>query len=182
MACALVPLSSVQDCTPNEGGIIRSYVCNLTDITGVTVALGVITNFTMASAGLWKKYEYDRDATANFNQVGSLNGNRFTIEQTAFVKFKGINAAYVKAANDAKDCCDIVVIHVLANGTRLVQGIEYQETTGAPIGSKNRSTRITPTINTDVSSNEARMELSIAGNSNTFAQTTSLTDAAIEAL
>lgn len=182
MACALVPLSSVQDCVPNEGGIVKSYVCKLADITSATVTTGVITGFTMASPGLWQEFEYDRDATANFNQVGSLNGNRFTIEQTAFLKFKGIDAAYIAAANNAKDCCDIVAIHVLSNGTRLVQGIEYLAATGAPTGSNNRNTRIVPTINTDTAANEARMEFTIAGNSNTFTQTTDLTDAAIEAL
>ena len=182
MACALEALSSVHDCVPNEGGIVKSYACKLADITTVTLTSGVVSNFTMASTGLWKKYEYDKDATANFNQVGALNGNRFTIEQTAFFKFKGIDANYIDAANNAKQCCDVVIIHFLANGTKLIQGLESQAATGAPTGTNNRSTRIVPTINTDTSANEARMEFTVAGNSNTFTLTTSLSDTAIEAL
>lgn len=136
----------------------------------------------MSTTGLWKKLEFDKDATSNFNQVGSLNGNRFTIEQTAFFKFRGIDASYVAAANAAKDCCDVVLIHFLSNGTKLVQGIEAQAATGAPSGTNNRTTRIVPNLNTDTSANEARMEFTVAGNSNTFTLTTDLTDTAIEAL
>lgn len=182
MACGLVGISSVVDCTPNEGGIIKSFAAKLADITNVTLTAGVLSNFTMASTGLWEEYVYDKDATANFNQVGALNGNRFTVEGTAFMKFKGISQAYVDAANKAKDCCDVVFVHVLSNGTRLVQGLEYLTATGAPQGSINRSTRIVPTINTDTSANEARMEYTVAGNSNTFTMTTSLSDSAILAL
>lgn len=182
MACGLVGVNSVTDCTPNQGGIVKSFGCKLSDITNVTVTSGVISNFTMDSTGLWKEYLYDADGTANYNQPGALNGNRFSVEQTAFLKFKGISAAYVDAANNAAACCDVVFIHVLANGTRLVQGLEFMAATGAPVRTANRSTRIVPTLNTDTTPNEARMEFSIAGNSNTFSQTTSLTDAAILAL
>lgn len=182
MACALVGINSITDCSPNEGGIIKSFATNLANITTVTLTTGVISNFTMTSTGLWEEYVYDKDQTANFNQVGSLNNNRFSVEQTAFMKFKGITQAYVDAANKAKDCCDTVWIHVLSNGTRLVQGFEYLTATGAPTATINRSTRIVPTVNTDTSANEARMEYTVAGNSNTFTNTTSLSDAAILAL
>lgn len=183
MASGLTSLNSTgTDCSAAEGGIIRSYGCKLADISSVTVTSNVISNFTMASTGLWKEYKYDRDATANFNQAGALNGNKFSVEQTAFMKFKGITSAYILAANTAKDCCDVVFIHVLASGTKVVQGLEFLAATGSPEPSINRSTRIVPTINSDTSANEARMEFSIAGSTNTFSQTTSLTDAAILAL
>lgn len=182
MACGLVGVNSVTDCTPNQGGIVKSFGCKLSDITGVTIASGVITNFTMASTGLWEEYVYDADGTANYNQPGALNGNRFSVEQTAFMKFKGLSAAYVSAANNAAACCDVVFVHVLANGTRVVQGLEFMATTGAPERTANRSTRIVPTLNTDTTQNEARMEFTVAGNANTFSQTTSLADSAILAL
>ncbi len=182
MACALVGINSVADCLPNFGGIVKSFGVKLSDITGVTITSGVISNFTMASTGLWEEYIYDADGTANYNQTGAINNNRFSNEQVAFLKFKGINAAYVAAANNAKDCCDVVFVHVLANGTRLVQGIEALAATGAPDRTFNRSTRIIPNINTDTTQNEARMEFTISGNSNSFSLTTSLTDSAILAL
>lgn len=182
MTCDLVGIGSIGDCTPNEGGIVKSFATKLSNITNVTLTAGVVTNFTMSATGLWEEYIYDKDATANFNQVGSLNGNRFSVEQTAFLKFKGISQAYIDAANKASICCDTVWIHVLSNGVRLIQGLENLEATGAPEGTKNRQTRIVPTVNTDTSANESRVEYTIAGNSNTFTNTTSLTDLAILAL
>lgn len=182
MACTLVGINSVTDCLINYGGIVRSFGVKLSDITAATITAGVISNFTMASAGLWEEYVYDADGTANFNQTGAINNNRFSVEQIAFMKFKGIGASYVAAANNAKDCCDVVFIHELANGTMLVQGMEALAATGAPNRTFNRSTRIIPTLNTDTTQNESRMEFSISGNANSFTLTTSLTRAAILAL
>lgn len=182
MACAITAISSSTDCAANQGGIIYSFACKYSDITSVTITSNVISSFTMASTGLWKRFDYDLNNTANFNQVGALNGNRFTIEQTSFMSFRGITAAYILAANTASECCDTVWIHFLANGLAVVQGIEFLAATGAPNKSANRSTRIVPTINTDVALNEARVEYTVAGSSNTFGQTTSLNAAAIAAL
>ncbi|MGL4598165.1 MAG: hypothetical protein ACRCYO_11570, partial [Bacteroidia bacterium] len=181
-ACALVGINSVNDCLVAYGGIVKSFAAKLSDITSVTVLSGVVTNFTMATTGAWKQYTYDLDGTANYNQPGTRNGNRVTFEQAAFIKFKGISAAYVDAANKAKDCCDVVFIHVLANGLRLIQGMEELAATGAPSPTFGNSTRIVPTINTDTTANEARMEYNIGGTSNSVSMTTSLTDAAILAL
>ena len=182
MACSLVNISAQTDCNANQGGIVKSFITSFENITSVTITSGVISNFTMASTGLWVEYDYTKDASANFAQVGTLNGNRSTVEQTAFMKFGGLSAAYVAAANNAKDCCQLVAVHVLANGVRLVQGIESQSATGAPASSANRNTRIAVSMLTDTSQNEARMEFTMAGNQNTFALTTSLSDSAILAL
>lgn len=182
MACTLVGINSVTDCTPNYGGITKSFGCKLSEITSVTMTANVITGFTMSGVGLWEEYIYDADGTANFNQTGAINNNRFSNEQVAFMKFKGITAAYVAAANNAKDCCDVVFIHVLANGTRLVQGFEALAATGAPERTANRATRIVPNINSDTTQNEARMEYTVSGNANSFTLTTDLSDAAILAL
>lgn len=182
MACTLVGINSVVDCAANFGGIVKSYACKLADITTVTLTSGVISNFTMASTGAWKEYVYTADGTANFVQTGSINNNRFSIEHVAFMKFKGITQATIDASNKAAECCDVVFIHVCANGTRLVQGLETIAATGAPVRSANRTTRIVPTLNTDTTANEARTEWTVSGNSNTFTMTTSLTDAAIAAL
>ncbi len=182
MTCELIGLSSVGDCTPNQGGIIKSFATKLSNITSATITAGVISNFTMSSTGLWEEYEYDKDGTANFTQPGALNNNRFTVEQTAFLKFGGLSQAYLDAANKAAACCDTVWIHVLSNGTRVVQGFEYLTATGAPTGTINRRTRIVPNATTGTSNEESRLEFVIAGNANSFTNTTSLTDSAILAL
>lgn len=181
--CSLVGISTVEDCNANEGGIIKSYATKLSAIASVTLTSGVVSSFTMSGGtGQWEKYEYSLDGTANFNEVSTLTNNRNTVEQTAFMKFPGNNQAYHDAANKAKACCDVVFIHILANGTRVVQGLEYLLATGAPQRTIGRSTRIVPTISSDTTANESRMEWTVAGNANTFTMTTSLTDAAIEAL
>lgn len=182
MACGLTGLSSSTDCTANQGGILYSFACKFSDITSVTVTSGVISGLTMSTTGLLKRYDCDINNTANYEQTGSLNGNRFSIEQKTLLQFRGISAAYIAAANTAAECCDTVWFHFGANGTTHVQGIEYQAATGAPTKTANRTTRIVPKITTDVSQNEARVEYEIGGNSNTFSQHCSLTASALAAL
>ncbi|TXH43970.1 MAG: hypothetical protein E6Q97_33380 [Desulfurellales bacterium] len=183
MACAVTALNSQTGDCNNQGGIVRSFGCKLADITAVTLTSGVISNFTMASTGLWKAFVYDRDATAFYNQTGAVNNNVYSVEQAALLKFRGISASYIAAANAAKDCCDMVFIHVLANGVRLVQGIEIDSSaTGGFVGTANRNTRVIPSMNSDTGANEARMEYSITGNANTLSPSTSLSDSAIAAL
>ena len=150
MACGLVAINSGTSCVGNEGGVVRSFACNLTDITAITLTSGVISGFTMATTGKWMQLTPEKDQTSYYNQTGTLNGNRFTVESDSFFKFKGLNQAYIDASNNASQCCDIVVIHVLGNGLRLVQGIEIDATaTGGFVATKNRSTRIVPTIMSD---------------------------------
>lgn len=184
MACGIVGIGSVGDCTPNEGGIIKSFGTKLSNITGVTLASGVISNFTMSTTGLWEEFVYDRDATANFSQTGSVNNNRFSVEQAAFMKFRGISQTSIAAANQAKDCCDVVFVHYLANGATLVQGFESLSATitATPEATFNRNTRIIPNVITDTTANEARVEYNVTGNSNSFTNTTSLTQTALAAL
>lgn len=184
MACGLTALSSIATCTNDGGGIARSFMCNLADITAVTLTSGVISGFTMASTGLWKALAYDKDDTAYFNQTGARAnaGAPFIATQTAFLKFKGMSSAYITAANSMKDCCNVVVIHVLNNGARLVQGIEIDATAvGGFVGSKT-DTRVIPSAMSDTGANQARLELLIEGTAFTLTPTTSLSDSAILAL
>lgn len=182
MACEIVNIGTVGDCIAAEGGLSHSYVTKLSNITAVTVAAGVITGFTMASTGAWKKWSYDTDGTSSYAQPGALNNNVFSTNQEAFVKVKGIDAASVDAANKVKQCCDVVAIHVMNNGTRLVQGLEYMEASGAPIKTKKGNTRVVPSVLTDTSANESRSEYRIQGVASSFSNTTTLTDTAIAAL
>jgi len=181
--CALVGIGTVGTCPSNQGGIVRSFGCKLSDITSITLTSGVVSAITTgAVAAIFAQYNYDRDATANFNSTGSLNANRVSYEQTAFLKFGGVTDASILAAENADACCETFWIHVMANGTRIVQGIERLAATGAPEGTYNRATRIISTVNTDTTANENRIEFTISGNSNTHPMTTDMTDAEILAV
>lgn len=183
MACAIVAIGSAGECPDADGGILYSYVCKKADITAVTATANVITTFTMASTGLWFKWEYANDNTALFNQVGTRAGNRRSYEQTGFLKFPGFTEAQVLAADNAADCCALVAIHILTNGKRVVQGIELDAAaTGGFTGTKILNTRVTPSQLSDTSENEARLEMTINGTSKRMAPFTDLTDAEIEAL
>ncbi len=184
MACSLTALNSVATCVNDGGGIARSFICNLADITAITLTSGVISGFTMASTGLWKKLDYDKDDTAYFNQVGARAnaGAPFIATQTAFLKFKGMSNTYITVANNMKDCCNVVAIHVLNNGVRLVQGIEIDSTAvGGFVGSKT-DTRVIPSAMSDTGANQARLELLLEGTTFSLSPSTSLTDSAIAAL
>ncbi|MGL4640874.1 MAG: hypothetical protein ACRCVX_14215 [Shewanella sp.] len=136
----------------------------------------------MAAPGAWKRHDYSADNTANYGQVGTTNDGRTTIEQTAFFRFKGYSKAYIEAANNAAEQCDVVFIHFLANGLKVVQGLEAQTVSGPPEKSAVRETKITPSLLSEVSQASSRMEYTVAGNSNTFSLSTTLTDALITAL
>lgn len=182
MACTVSTISSIAGCAGDEGGIERSFMCNLTDIASVTLTSGVISNFTMTSTSQWKQLTYDQDDTAYFNQTGARTNGRFSATQAAFLKFKGLSAAYTTAANAVKDCCAVVVIHVLSNGTRLVQGIELDSSAVGLFKVSRVETRVTPSLQSDTGANQSRMEFLIEGTTNDFAPTTDLTDTEILAL
>lgn len=180
--CEITDQDNSATCEDNSGGVVKSLVAKLADITGVTITAGVITGLTMASTGLWKEWKYDRDNTARYDQPGTNQNGRFSTEQTHFCKFKGVSAASIDAANKVRHCCDVVAIHIWANGLKTVQGLEMMAATGAPVPTANRNTRVTPSVLSDVSANENRTEYTIAGNANSFSMTTSMTDTAILAL
>ncbi len=184
MACSITALSSVGTCNNDGGGIARSFMCKLADITAVTLTSGIITNFTMASTGLWKQLTYDKDDTAYFNQVGARAnaGAPYIATQTAFLKFKGVSSAYVIAANNMKDCCNVVVIHVLNSGERFVQGIELDSAAVGLFTSSKTDTRVIPSLMSDTGANQARLELLVEGTAFSLSPSTDLTDAEILAL
>lgn len=183
MACSLDTMGAVGDCPSSKGGLKHSFVCKLSDITSVTVTSGVISNFTMASTGLWKKLTPAKDNTAAYSETSSRGGtNRAPVDQVAFLKILGTSDADTAKINRMLECCNVVAIHVFNNGTRCVQGIEEQLATGAPDGSNIQDTRIFPVKSSGTTTEDARMELQILGQAYSFASPTSLTDSAIAAL
>lgn len=186
MACALLALNSTTGCPDNEGGVQYSYVAKLdTDLTAITVTSGQISAMTMASTGLWKKLQYDKDGTAYFNATGERINDTGSLRyaQEGNIKFGGFSQAYKAWADDAGDCCKLVFIHVLTNGALVLQGIEIDATaTGGFTGTKSQDTKITPSMLAGTSDEDARLEILIRGRSKKLAPFTTLTPAAIELL
>jgi len=170
-------------CDQVDGGISHSYYVDRDFITGVTATGNLITAMTMSTPGKWARLDYDRDQTSFYNQVGARNGKRISYTQTAFLKFAGYTQLYASTADLAKSACKLVFIHVMTNGARVIQGLELDATAvGGIDGSKIQDTRVVPTLNTDTSANEARLEFNIEGQSKSLSPFTDLTDTEIEAL
>lgn len=183
MACDVVAINSGGSCIDAEGGITHSYCVSLEYITSVTATGNVISAITMGTPNKWVRLDYDKDGTAFYNQTGQRNGRRLTYLQQAFLKFAGLDETYAAAAEIFGKCCQLVFVHVLTNGKRVVQGIELDSTaTGGFVSTKIADTKATPNLLTDTSENEARMEFNIEGTAKIPSPFTTLTDSAIEAL
>lgn len=185
MACTLTALNSTTGCPDNTGGVQYSYYTLLANIATVTVTGNVITAMTMAGATDWEKLEYDKNDTSYFNEVGArLNDTgALSYAQEALLQFGGFNNSFGAAADNTGDCCQLVFIHVLVNGSRVLQGLELDSTaTGGFTGTKLRDTKVTPTFNTNTSAEEAFLQYLVRGTAKKLAPFTTLTDAAIEAL
>ena len=87
MPCTLVELTA-DNCAVSDGGIKVSYITDIDNITAATFDVNEqVTALTMASTGLWTKFEYEDDDTAYYNQVGARTGRKHTFTQTAFLNF-----------------------------------------------------------------------------------------------
>lgn len=183
MPCDLVALSSGGSCIDATGGIVRSFAVSKEYITGVTATGNVISAITMSTTGKWKLLTYDVDGTAFFNQTGQRAGRRLTYQQSAFLKFSGLDEVYAAAAKIFGECCQLVFIHILTNGKRVVQGLELDATAvGGFVGTKISDTAATPNLLSDTSENDSRMEFTVEGVAKAPAPFTTLTDSAITAL
>ena len=137
----------------------------------------------MSAVGKWKKQVYDTDGTAFFNQTGQRKGRRLTYKQASFLKYSGMDSTYAVAAKTFGKCCNLVFIHVLTNGNRVVQGLEIDAAaSGGFTGTKVTDTMLTPNLLSDTSQNDSRMEFNVEGEAKEPAPFTTLTDTAIEAL
>lgn len=189
MPCPLIGIAT-DACASGRGGVSHFYVTSYDSITGVTIGTGpnagVITGFTMSGTGLWEKYVPTKNQTAFFNQTGErpnefANTHRYV--QELFAQFSGIDKSRLDAIDALKDCCQLVAIVVLANGARLVFGLEIDLTaTGNRVPSIEGDCRATVSALSDTAANEARVEVRITARSANASPTTNLTDAAIEAL
>lgn len=183
MPAQLVALNQSGTTCDATGGIVYSWLVEAKYVTAITVTAGVISNFTMSTPGKWVKYSYDTDSSANYAQTPNRNGKRRTYQQVAFMKFAAIDSALIIAATNAVLTCDIIAIHVLVNGLRMVQGLNIDAAAAGGYSlSKIQQTLLMAGAFTDTSGNESRVEFTLQGEDNTLSPTTTLNDAAIAAL
>lgn len=79
MACNQTLTGIAKDCTPSMGGVVRVFVANHSDVSGVTVTDEQITAIAMAATAKFKTFAFDP-------QTASLSSNR-TIDLAAGVNF-----------------------------------------------------------------------------------------------
>lgn len=164
------------------GGVKYAYAINKNEITAVTVgADGEITAITLDVAGeSFALLEFDdEDNSAQFNEEGSNDGNQVRFTGEGIMTFRGITQTKIKAANQAKQCCGVVIIWFQYDGTRRVQGIDV-----FPDGTWqfSQSARVVPSVNSNTGEGEALMTYTVNSNNIYVSPTTTLDETAIEAL
>jgi len=176
----LSPITQANNCGTSDGGIIQSYYTDFSNITAATfTATGQISAFTMTGTSQWIKFVYDDDDSAFYNQTGTRTGKKHTYAQQAFMKFEAISQANVQAAENFKECCELVGIHVFNSGVIMVQGLE-DDGTGTMKRTK-ISAKGTINVLSDTGDNTDRIEITVDSESKRV-HTVGLTTAQIEAL
>lgn len=178
---ALNQSAGASGCDVN-GGIQYSWLVEAKYVSAITQTAGVITGFTMTTPGKWKRWDYDRDNTSKYTETDNGTGKKRSQAQVAFMKFGGIDNAIAVASSDALLTCDIIAVHVLTNGVRLVQGLEISALGAGGFRLTTENTLLRATRDTDTSAGEARTEFSLTGVSAYLSPPTTITDAAIAAL
>lgn len=163
MACTVVNMDN-SACPVVGGGILESAVAPCTAITDVVFGEnGVVTAITY-TAGAFKKFKYDRDDTAYYNQEGDRPSQYLHLSnQNAFMKFAGIDPAKVDGARKLHHCCCVVAVHKMANGFTLIQGIELVPGSTTEWQFTKKDTVAKVNIMTDTGSNEDRVEITLTG-------------------
>lgn len=176
MACTLLEMSQ-EDCVASDGGIKYSFINDTAAIEedGVTAAAGVISDIDTTAP--WVAFEFDTDDdTAYYNQEGERTNNRHVYNQTAFMKFSGIDATKRAAAEAIKNCCALIAVHFLNNGKALVQGIELGTSPAWDVTKK--KLKATINIMTDTGANEDRIEVTLISQSRQASPFTTMLKAA----
>lgn len=186
MSCEILGIVNAADadCAEVDGGINASFGLRDTDIDDLTFdASGTLTGVTLSASGEIAEFEFDDDDSAFYNQEGTRDGLKFTVNQNAFFKFSGLNQEKVYKANKIKGCCKTVWIHFLNDGSVLVQGVQYDFNTEAWDYSKEKA-RINPNVLSDTGDNASRLEYNIVSVSKSFiaADSATITKAYLRAL
>ncbi len=177
----LVAIAKNENCDA-VGGVKFAYAINKNSVTGVTVgAGGEVTGLTLDAGGDdFVKLEFDdEDNSASFNEEGAQDGNQVRFTGEGIMNFKGITQTKIKAANQAKQCCGVVVVWFQYDGTVRIQGIDV-----FPDGSWqfSQSCRVVPSAASNTGEGEAMLTYTVNSQNVFLSPTTTLDEAAIAAL
>lgn len=184
MACTPVALSSSTTCETSIGGMLYAYYCKWSEITSFTVTTKAISAIVMNTTGSWKKWAPTRDSTAFFNSTGvDASKSSFQYDQECFMKFAGISLAAVKAANDMTQCCDLVGIIFMNDGSVILQGVELNSALTGVIQSK-EAARFVPSVLSGAGDEESKVEFRVKSKAKSIAiaDNSAITSTYVEAL
>jgi hypothetical protein len=129
MPCTLTSINQDNaSCGTSDGGIKQSYGIDLSTVDALTYDGSngsLVTGVTLSGVGeAFTLYVYDDDDSAFYNEEGERTGKKHVYNQQASMKFEGITAAKIQAAEQLKDCCAQFWFHVGNNGIIRIQGVE----------------------------------------------------------
>lgn len=79
MSCIQTLNGLSRDCSANMGGIVEVMIANHDDVTGVTIADGIISTISMASSAKFKRYNFAKN-------TGSLTST-YNLDAASGVKY-----------------------------------------------------------------------------------------------
>lgn len=168
------------------GGVAYAYATSNVniDFDDITVdASGAITDIGMLVSGQWARLDFDDDGdVAFFNETGELlNQASVVYNGEGLMQFNGITQDKVTSAGLAGLCCGVVIIWVHYSGVRRVQGIDVSPEDQSAQRSKKKC-RIVPNVNSGTGAESEIVAYNTTHQGRYPSATTTLSDAAIEAL
>ena len=183
MACVPVALNT-GTCISANGGAEYAYACSFDNIAAATITSGQISALTLTDPLV--KLVPNKNQTCRFDETGERPNEfstKFQYNQEGFAYFAGKAHSLKLVADAYSQCCQLVVFWVLNTGAIAIQGVEIDASATLGItSSKEGDCRCTPSLLSDTSANEARLELLFNSKSRLAAPYTTLTPAALEAL
>lgn len=168
------------------GGAAYAYATDVenVDFDDITVdASGAITDIGMLTSGTWGRLDFDDDENVSlFNEVSErVTGGALVYNGTGLMNFNGLSQYKINAAGLAGLCCGVVIIWVHYSGLRRVQGIDVHPETFVATRSKQKA-KINPDINSNTGGETETLVYNTVHQGRYPSPTTTLSDAAIEAL
>lgn len=161
MPCAITTIDqTLKDCLDAIGGLKSLAMIERSNVTGGTVAGGVISALTIT--GSWVPFKFDRDKTSFLTAVTERPSQFLSYKVIdGLIKFADPEEAEVVAAN-AIDCCTVVVVVFGNNGLNLVLGLQHNEA-GDDIEDALVSLRVNADIHLPPGDEESRIEYKFVG-------------------
>lgn len=166
MAVVLQALSS-GNCANCIGGIVRSaYIdCAHIDWDASTVNANkqvTLLAVTLAGAGQFKEFKYDKDKTAKFDSPGERAGNRHVNNQEAFHKWDCLDLDKLIAGESLKDACCLFGIHEMSDGMQVIQGGDVvPDGAGFKLIESLEPARATVSPMSDTSANSSHLDVTV---------------------